>query len=375
MAGIYIHIPFCRKACYYCDFHFSTGMKTIPLMVKAIQKELELTKEHFKYPIDTLYFGGGTPSTLTISDLEKILEVLYKNYAISDMAEITMEANPDDLTKDYLYALKKIGINRLSIGIQSFEDSVLLEINRCHTSKQALSSFENARNAGFDNISIDLIYGLPKTSIHSLEHDLETILKIQPDHVSVYGLTIEDKTVFGHQHKKGLLKILSEEEESERFELIMDFLENNGHIQYEISNFGKPGKESKHNSSYWEGKPYLGIGPSSHSFEKNERWKNVSNNTQYIKSINQGILPREHEIRDKNDLFNEYILTTLRTIKGCNTQLIMDKWGIIIDLQSNPILARYEQEGYLWIENKIIHLTRKGKLMADQIASDLFIIE
>ncbi len=303
-AGIYIHIPFCKQACHYCNYHFSTSLKKKEELINALTKELELRKDEFKNTIvETIYFGGGTPSLLTSAELQFLIDSVYKNFSVSDHPEITLEANPDDLTKDRIIELSKSPINRLSIGIQSFFESDLKLMNRAHNAEEAKSCLEEATKY-FDNISLDLIYGVPGASNTQWIENIEMALGYNVSHISCYALTVEPKTALASFIKKGIIDNVDDEQARDQFYILKDKLEASGFVHYEFSNFGKEGYFSRNNSAYWEGKSYLGIGPSAHSFNGKQRGWNVSNNSKYIKAIQQNELPIEIENLTLTNIMN-----------------------------------------------------------------------
>jgi oxygen-independent coproporphyrinogen III oxidase len=374
MSGIYIHIPFCKQACHYCDFHFSTSMKKKDEMVLALAKELKIRKKEFENEtIETIYFGGGTPSTLQISDCRFLIDEVYKNYKVSENREITLEANPDDLSEDYLIELSKIGINRLSIGIQSFFEEDLTMMNRAHNSAEARKCLEEATKY-FDNISLDLIYGIPGMSNEKWKQNIETALTFGIPHISSYALTVEPKTALNKLIQTGKIAKPSDDLAQEHFSILVEMLENNGFIHYELSNFGKENYFSKNNSAYWLGKKYLGIGPSAHSYDGISRSWNVSNNSIYLKSLEENNMPNEIEILSKTDRYNEYIMTGLRTIWGVSLDRIELEFGneYLDYLQKQA--QKFIDDDLLSIQNQILKPTPKGKFLTDGIASDLFMI-
>jgi oxygen-independent coproporphyrinogen III oxidase len=376
MAGIYFHIPFCKQACHYCDFHFSTSLTRQDDMIAAMRDELVLRKEYLlQRPIETIYFGGGTPSILSTVHLESLFQTLNKHYPISPGAEITLEANPDDLTREKLEYWKKLGINRLSIGVQTFQDSLLMQLNRAHQAHQAIDAIGLARDSGFRNVSLDLIYALPGSTTAHLETDIQQALELAPQHISIYGLTIEEKTAFGQWFRKGKLKTVSEKEEVSQFELLMDLLPRAGYEQYEISNFAKEGFQARHNSNYWKGEWYLGIGPSAHSFQERSRQFNIPNNAQYVASLKEGKIPATVEQLSPTNQINEYLFTRLRTKWGIDLSELKLRWGYDLAFEQSESLNLYLKDGYLHQQGSIITLTRKGKLLADEIASDFFRVE
>ncbi|MBL6449942.1 radical SAM family heme chaperone HemW [Fulvivirga sp. 29W222] len=373
MAGIYLHIPFCKQACYYCDFHFSTNQKYVNEMTEALCTELKLQNDYLQQePINTIYFGGGTPSLLSKEHLKHVLDIIKANYRISKSPEITLEANPDDLTFDKLKSLYDLGINRLSIGIQSFNQEVLGFLNRAHNHEQALSCFQNARKAGFDNISIDLIYAIPADSHDNWQHDLDQALALKPEHISSYSLTIEPKTTFGNWLRKGNMPAIDEEFSASQFEILTERLTQAGYEQYEVSNFCKPGYYSRHNSGYWKQEKYLGIGPSAHSYDGVNRRFNISHNPKYMQALLESKIPYEEDILTAEDKINEYLLTTLRTKWGADLEKIKKEWKYDITSEHHAYLEQLFIKNYAVIEDNHLRLTRSGLLLADKISSDLF---
>ena len=372
MSGIYIHIPFCKQACYYCDFHFSTSMKNKDEMVMALAKEIEMRKsESENETIETIYFGGGTPSRLQIADLRLQINTIYKNYKVSPNPEITLEANPDDLSKEYLIELSKIGINRLSIGIQSFFEDDLTMMNRAHNSVEAIECLKEATKY-FDNISLDLIYGIPGMSNEKWKQNIDTALSFGVPHISSYALTVEPKTALSKLIQTGKIAKPNDEVAEAHFQILVETLEKNGFIHYELSNFGKENYFSKNNSAYWLGKKYIGIGPSAHSYNGISRSWNVSNNAKYLKSLEDNKLPNEIEILSKTDRYNEYIMTGLRTIWGVSLDRIAAEFGNEYLNYLQKQAQKYIVDNFLYIENEILKPTPKGKFLTDGIASDLF---
>ncbi|MFW5700047.1 MAG: radical SAM family heme chaperone HemW [Cyclobacteriaceae bacterium] len=372
MAGIYIHIPFCRQACFYCDFHFSTNLSIIERMTNSIARESVIMSQYLPEKINTIYFGGGTPSLLPLSNLEILLNTIIKNYKIEVCPEITLEANPDDINQEKLFHWKELGINRLSIGIQSFNQRLLTFMNRVHTRNQAISCIEEAMKIGFTNMSIDLIFAIPGQSLQELEHDLDLITRFRPVHIATYNLTIEPKTVFGNWHNKGKLIEVDQDEAARQYEIIMDYLVSQGYEHYEISNFALPGLQSRHNSSYWQHKPYLGLGPGAHSFNGHQRHFNVSNNSLFMKGIESGNPARTIEYLSSLDLINEFILTGLRSNTGCNLSQLQLLHKFDLWQKEKEVLQNYLKSGHLEVINNKLILTKKGKFIADQITSDLF---
>lgn len=374
MSGIYIHIPFCKQACHYCDFHFSTSMGKKDAMVNAICKELELRKSEFEdETVATIYFGGGTPSVLQTNEIELILNSVRTNYTIIDNPEITLEANPDDLSEEKIVQLAASSINRLSIGIQSFFEEDLKLMNRAHNAAEAEKSLQLARQH-FDNISIDLIYGMPNMSLARWKENIDKALGYGIPHISSYALTVEPKTALAKFVEKGLVSPASDEEAQEHFNLLNETLLDAGFDCYEISNFGKPGYYSKNNSAYWQQKKYIGIGPSAHSFDGVRRGWNINNNPKYIKSIEQDILPMEVEVLSATDKYNEYIMTGLRTIWGVSLSRIATEFGPKFKEYALLQADKFIEEHLLYLDDEILKTTKKGMFLADGIAADLFMV-
>lgn len=375
MAGIYIHIPFCKQACHYCDFHFSTSVKNKTQLIHALLDEIRLRKSSWQdQAIETIYFGGGTPSVLTIEELNLILDAVYCHFQVIEKPEITLEANPDDLSTDYLLLLAKSRINRLSIGIQSFFDADLQLMNRAHNAEQAKQSLALATTY-FDNITLDLIYGIPALSDEKWRQNIETALSFGVPHISAYALTVEPKTALHQFIQNKQMPALDESQAEAHFRLLVELLEANGFVHYELSNFGKPGYFSRNNSSYWLGKKYLGIGPSAHSFDGHTRSWNVSNNAKYIKSIQNQILPSETEILSITDRYNEYVMTGLRTIWGVSFAHIESQFGLAYLEYLHTQIQPHLQSGLLQVEHNIVTTTPKGKFLCDGISADLFMID
>ena len=373
MAGIYIHIPFCKQACNYCDFHFSTSLKMKSSFVAALLMEIELRKSVFEnQSIESIYLGGGTPSLLNASELTLIFEKLASSFSISPDAEITLEANPDDLTFEKIQELKTTPVNRLSIGIQSFRDADLKFMNRAHTSSEALSSINMCKEAGFTNLTIDLIYGTPGMDENAWLENLQIAFKLNIPHISSYALTVEEKTALHYQILANKTPELDEQQSALQFEILMAEMKNNGYEQYEISNFCKPNSYSRHNSSYWKKDNYLGLGPSAHSFLGDKRLWNVSNNGKYIKSLEMGTLPLQEECLTVRDRYNEYVMTSLRTKWGCSLQVIETDFSLEFANYFKEEIQSYVVQGYVNLDMEVYYLTESGKLLADRIASDLF---
>ena len=374
MSGIYIHIPFCKQACFYCDFHFSTSLKKKEDMILSLIKEIEIRKKELgDTTVETIYFGGGTPSVLSTQEIKELINAVYANFKVVENPEITLEANPDDLSEEKIIALSKSPINRLSIGVQSFFEKDLKLMNRAHNSEEAKKSLSLATQY-FKNISVDLIYGVPDCSNAEWRENIQTALSFGIPHISSYALTVEPKTALETLIAKGEIKNVDEEKAQAQFYILIEELDNAGFIHYELSNFGKENFFSKNNSSYWLGKSYLGIGPSAHSFDGKQRSWNVRNNAKYIKSIKENELPIEREILSLTDRYNEYVMTGLRTIWGVSIEKIkQDFGGEFIDYLENQSKKHIEQE-LLYIENNILRTTKKGKFLSDGIASDLFML-
>lgn len=372
MAGIYIHIPFCKQACSYCNFHFSTSLSQKDAFIDALQKEIKIAANAAANKnIETIYFGGGTPSILSKLAIQDILNTIYENFDVHTAAEITLEANPDDVNSSIVQEWLTIGINRLSLGIQSFNDAELTWMNRAHNALHALSSIDLIQQAGFTNFSVDLIYGSPLLSHEELQKNIQYVLQKNIPHIACYALTVEEKTLLYKQiHKKKSLPI-DEIHQSEQFHIMVTMLEAAGYEQYEISNFAKPGYRSQHNSSYWKGIAYWGFGPSAHSFDgsASRRW-NVANNSLYIQSIENNLIPYEEEILTPTQQLNEQIMIGLRTMEGISLKKLEDRFGIQQLLLAQA--KKYEATGQIKIVDGHLMLTKEGKFFADGIAADLF---
>ncbi len=375
MAGAYIHIPFCKTKCFYCDFYSFTNLDNDlkKRFLLAIIKEIELRASFPVKPLSTIYFGGGTPSLFSPEFIQKIIEKLKSTFSYQDNLEITLEVNPDDINKDYVTKIKeKTEINRISIGVQSFIDSHLKFLGRRHNVKQSIQAIKLFLKQNFSNISIDLIYGLPVMTLTDLKFNLTKFLEFNLPHISAYHLTIEPDTIFGKLYKTGKLKPIDEEQSIEQYSLLMDILEKNGYLHYEISNFAKPGLISKHNFSYWTGKPYIGLGPAAHSYDTKKRFWNPANVKIYIEKIENNILPFSSEQLTDRDQFNEYLLTRLRTYLGLDTHFLNKKYPNFFN-QIKPAINQFINTGHLKLyQNKII-LTRQGKFIADNIIANLFV--
>jgi oxygen-independent coproporphyrinogen-3 oxidase len=372
MAGIYLHIPFCRQACHYCNFHFSTSLKLKNEFVEALLKEIKLQKNYLRAePVNTIYFGGGTPSLLTIDELTNILQTLRQQFAVAADAEVTLEANPDDIVEEKLKDWKQAGINRLSIGVQSFFEEDLRWMNRAHSAQQAIDNLQLAKQY-FDNITIDLIYGTPTLPDDKWRHNVQQAIALGISHLSCYALTVEPNTALAHMIDKHKTTDVNTEDQARQFLLLMDWLQAAGYEHYEISNFALPGKRSRHNSSYWQGASYLGLGPSAHSFNGESRQWNIANNALYIKSLKEDKVPFEIENLTETQRLNEYIMTSLRTMEGLNVQWVVERFGPKaadqLQLASQPFI----DSGKMRFYNNHLQLTKEGKLFADGIAAELF---
>jgi oxygen-independent coproporphyrinogen III oxidase len=374
MAGIYIHIPFCKQACHYCDFHFSTNTRLKTPMLQAIAKELRIRKEYMgAVQVRSIYLGGGTPSLLETTALETLLLLIAQHFSLSEVMEITLEANPDDITLPKLQSLRTMGINRLSIGVQSFQDRVLRHLNRSHDSKKAIASVQIARKAGFDNLSIDLMYAIPGTSHAMWMDNLAMALQLQPEHIAAYCLTIEKNTVFGNWHKRGHLKAVEEEVAAKQFETLVEVLTTHHYEHYEISNFSQPGYQAQHNTNYWKQGQYLGVGPGAHSYDGATRQYNVAHNQRYIDSLQRGVVPCEVEVLTRKDHINEYLMTSLRTQWGCDLVWLQTQYDYGLEQTKSTYLEQLIDHKLAVLHGEKLLLTRQGKLLADQIAVNLFV--
>jgi len=376
MPGLYLHIPFCKQACHYCDFHFSTSMGLKEQFVAALIQEMVLRRAYLPdptAPLETIYFGGGTPSLLTEEELILIFDAIQANFTISPRAEITLEANPDDLTAAKLATLAASPINRLSIGLQSFHEPHLRLMNRAHSAHESSQAVRRAQAAGFENISVDLIYGVPAVSHDVWQADLASLFELAVPHVSAYALTIEPDTAFGRRLKKGTFAAPPDEFVAQQFEMLLAQLRSHGYEQYEISNFCQPGRESRHNSNYWRGVPYLGLGPSAHSFDGHSRQYAVANNPQYVAAVlERSEVPATFEQLSPLDQANEYLLTTLRTSRGCDLAYLRDVLGVDLLAERAAYLASLTAQGMATLEANVLCLTDAGKLLADHITLELF---
>ena len=374
MSGIYIHIPFCKQACHYCNFHFSTSLRLKDELIEALVKEIRLTPiyDNISNKVNTIYFGGGTPSLLTADELRLLIDALYKKFDIGPNAEITLEANPDDINALKLKQWRNIGINRLSVGIQSFLQAELDWMNRAHSASDAVRSIDEIKEAGFTDFSIDLIYGSPLLGNEDWKKNVAFVIEKNIPHISCYALTVEPSTALHKmiaQHKK---EPVDAEKQAEQFLLLMQWMAEAGYEHYETSNFAKPGMRSKHNSSYWQAKPYYGFGPSAHSFDGRKRKWNVANNALYIQSLKNNLIPCEDELLTPTQQLNEYIMTSLRTMEGVDLEKIKEEFG---EQYSDALLKgsnKWQLGHKLIVDESKLVLTSEGKLFADGIAADLF---
>ena len=375
MAGLYVHIPFCESRCYYCDFYSSTFKGNREALLSAIQKELMDRKAYLKNePVRTLYFGGGTPSQLTIEELDKLLQTIFRQYDCQ-IEELTLEANPEDLSKDYLTALKQLGVNRLSIGIQSFDDADLKRINRRHTAQTAIDMVQLAQQVGFDNISIDLIYGLPDQTLEGWERNLQQAITLNVQHISAYSLTFEEGSLLTKMKARGEVKEVDEEVSLKMFQTLRKVLSAAGYLPYEISNFSRVGYESKHNSSYWNYVPYLGVGPSAHSFDGTSRRWNVANSRLYIQSLQEGNPYYEMETLDESTRYNEYVMTSLRKSVGIGKEMVRDLFGDSYYAYFRKMTEPFLSDGNLRENQDNIYLSENGIFISDYIIESLLWVE
>jgi oxygen-independent coproporphyrinogen-3 oxidase len=372
MAGIYIHIPFCKQACYYCDFHFSTSLKYKDDLIQAVIKEIKLQKNYLDgETVETVYFGGGTPSVLSADEIGLIVNIISGLHTVSANAEITLEANPDDLNNEKLRAFRQTDINRISIGVQSFFDEDLKWMNRAHRASEAEASVKRTQDIGFENITADLIYGYPLLTNEKWKHNLEKIFGLDIPHVSCYSMTIEPRTALAAFIKTKKQAPMDEQQSAEQFMLLMEAMQAHGFEHYEISNFCKPGNYSKHNSSYWRGVKYLGIGPSAHSYNGDTRQWNLANNAKYIAALEKSEIPAETEILTETDRLNEYIMTSLRTIWGLDLNKLENiAAGAGAELGKSS--SEFFEKGWLSQKGDTLFLTQTGKLYADHIAASMF---
>lgn len=373
MAGIYIHIPFCKQACHYCDFHFSTSLRLKDRMIQGLIQEIKLRSDYLPTSeISSVYLGGGTPSLLEPADLDQLFTAITQHFTFAPNAEITLEANPDDLNPGYLRELKQSPVNRLSIGVQSFHDDELAWMNRAHRASMALDAIRHAQDAGFTNLTIDLIFGLPISNRSKWEQNMEQFLELDIPHLSAYGLTVEPRTALDYQIKHQQTAPISDEVQGDQFMQTMDVLTQAGYEHYELSNYARPGNYAQHNTSYWFGEPYLGIGPSAHSYDQTARQWNVRHNRKYLEGVESRNLLVEREILSQDEHFNDWILTRLRTKWGLSLDELRNRFGeapvqLLVD-EAKPLL----EEGMILIDGKTLLLSRFGKLMADKVSAVLF---
>ena len=376
MAGIYLHIPFCKRRCIYCDFFSTTQGEKKNAYIDALCKELILRKDYIGgETVETIYFGGGTPSQLEYEDFEKIFDTIYKVYAVGPNAEITVEANPDDLTSEYLKKLRKLPFNRLSMGIQTFNDKTLKILHRRHTAAQAIEAFQRCREVGFNNISIDLIYGLPGETLEGWDKDLKQALQMQPEHISAYHLIYEEGTALWNLREQHRIKEVDEDLSVNFFKRLIHTLKDAGYIHYEISNFCLPDYHSRHNSSYWRGKKYLGCGPSAHSYNLETRQWNIASLDSYITGINQGIDVSEREELDLYTRYNERIITNIRTCWGLPLDQLKTEFGEELYTYCLKMAKPHLEQQTLEIRDGILKLTEEGIFTSDGIMSDLFWVD
>ncbi len=374
MAGIYFHFPFCRQACHYCNFHFSTQMKYQDKMLQAFEKEIELRIKESPAKLESIYFGGGSPSLLSPKSVERLIDVVNKNFKSHENIEITIEVNPDDVSYNYLKDLVSAGINRLSIGIQSFSDSELKLMNRIHNADQGIKTLDWTAKI-FNNFSVDLIYGTPSSDISSWKKNLNQALSIDVPHLSSYALTVEPKTVLAHQVKMKEVQLLDDELIKIQYDWMVDRMEQAGYQNYEFSNFSKLGFNAVNNSNYWKGKAYIGIGPAAHSFDgKRKRSWNPSNNSKYLKSIQQGILPAKFENLNTHEAFNEYLMTGLRTSWGVSLQKVNETFGEQYSNYLEKQVENYLIDQKLYWDGDALKVSKTAKFLTDGIASDLFLL-
>lgn len=380
MAGIYLHIPFCKKACHYCNFHFSTQLATIEPMMEALLQEISFRRDYLKDTVQTIYFGGGTPSLLPPATIALLLQEIRNTFTVVVSAEITLETNPDDITMENLRQWRQAGINRLSIGVQSFLEEDLQWMNRAHNATQAQQAIQLAQQAGFDNINLDLIYGTPTLTDVQWQYNVQTAIDAGIPHLSCYALTVESKTALEKMIALRKKEDVDTDKQSRHFELLVQLAATAGYEHYEISNLAKPGYRSKHNSNYWAGVHYLGLGPAAHSFNGVSRQWNVANNALYIQSIRNNTVPFEIEYLTPGQQLNEYIMTSLRTMEGLSLTVIRQMVnsdapslnGELIVTALQQAAQKYLTQGLLVQENETLVITPAGRFLADGIAADLF---
>jgi oxygen-independent coproporphyrinogen-3 oxidase len=375
MAGIYFHFPFCRQACHYCNFHFSTQLKFQEEMLDAFEREIQLRSEELPSNLESIYFGGGSPSLLPPKSIERLINGVYSSVKLGEKIEITVEVNPDDVSYEYLKGLKSVGVNRLSIGIQSFFDTELELMNRIHNVDQGIDSIEWTAQL-FNNFSVDLIYGIPSSDLSTWKTNLNRVLTYTPPHLSTYALTVEAKTVLAHQVKNNEVELLDEQLVKSQYDWMVKRLEEANYENYEFSNFSKPGFNSINNSNYWKGKAYVGIGPAAHSFDgKRKRSWNLSNNIQYMESIKEGVLPSQYENLKLHEVFNEYLMTGLRTSWGVSLEKINQSFGSHYSQYLEKQVENHLAEQRLYWDGDTLRVSKSAKFLSDGIASDLFMLK
>lgn len=376
MAGIYLHIPFCKQLCYYCGFHKSISLKDKDLMLTCLHKELEMRCDYLEGElVETIYFGGGTPSVYTPDQIEALIDHIRMLFPVDTQAEITLEANPDDLNQSYLQALEKGSVNRLSIGVQSFHRDDLKLMNRRHTGEEAVEAIKRAQRCGFDNISVDQIYGVPGLTMEKWSRNLEILFDLGIQHISSYHLMFDPETVFSHKLKKGQIKEIDEELSLAQFKMLIHKARSHGFLHYEISNFCLKGYHSRHNTSYWQQKKYLGVGPSAHSYNLRQREWNVSHNQKYINSIENGLIPSQIELLSVNDQFNDYVLTSMRTMWGLDLLYVKKNFGEEYYQFCLNEANKYIRSSHVRIEKDCVIISDKGVFVSDDIMSDFFWVE
>ena len=374
MSNLYFHYPFCKQACHYCNFHFSTSLKNKDSLWEAMKKELKQRSDELNTAIESIYFGGGSPSLLNSGAIENTIGLIHSLVEVTSNVEVTLEVNPDDVSSEYLKALKAAGVNRLSLGVQSFLDRDLVLMNRAHSSKDALKALELA-STHFNNYSLDLIYGMPYSTLTEWEQNLNTAMAFNPPHLSSYALTVEPKTALYHQVQKGEILLIPEEAVQEQYKLMIQKLEYLGYVNYEFSNFGKLSFFSANNQNYWKGKPYLGIGPAAHSYDGNNirKW-NVSNNQLYLKAIEEGKLALEQEELTLKDQYNEYLMTGLRTIDGISLEFVKSRFGLRYAMYLEEQAARHLEEQHFYWDGDHLKIAKSVKFLTDGLAADLFMV-
>jgi len=374
MANIYIHYPFCKKACHYCNFHFSTNLKNQSVVLEGILKEIELRSSEMKSPIESIYFGGGSPSIIESNFIEKILNKIFKKYNVKKDLEITLELNPDDFSRDYLTEIKVIGVNRISLGVQSFDQFDMKLLNRNHSPIQSIKALDCISNL-YENFSIDLIYGIPYSSIEKWKNNLKIALKYNPPHLSCYSLTLETNTALHYKVNSGKIKLLDEKLVKKQYNYLVEKLEKKGYRNYEFSSFAIPGHYAINNSNYWNGKPYIGIGPSAHSYNgKSIRSWNISNNIKYVKAIMDNKLPLKKERLNKNDLYNEFIMTGLRKEEGVSLKKVRSLFGIRYKEYLKKQLNKHVSNNNIVFNGDLIKISKKARFLTDGLSSDLFLV-